>query len=170
MGRARTHRSCSEHIWETPPLLHLRSFLPPSLWVWWPVDYHPAAADGQQPRSCCACVLHLSKCSACMSLQTPTVYWGTRAKPWHFQPCMLEPSTGVLSSPAGLQSCLLPRLHIRNVVKRPQHPHSLPGAPNPHPPSHQVLPRNSKEISRPVFPGKALRHNSILSWSLAWLQ
>lgn len=31
-----------------------------------------------------------------------TVCQGTRAKPWHFQPCMLEPSTGALSS---LQVC-----------------------------------------------------------------
>lgn len=115
------------------------------------------------------CVLDFSKCSACMSLQTPTVCLGTRAKPWHYQPCVLEPIAGALSSPAGLQSCLLTRLHIHNVVKSPQRPHSLPGAPNPHPPSHQVLPRNSKEISRPVFPEKSLRHNGIFSWSLAWL-
>lgn len=73
MGLARTHRSCLEHTWETPPLLHLHSFLPPSPWVWWLVDHHSAAADGQQPSSCCACVLDLSKCCACVSLQTSTV-------------------------------------------------------------------------------------------------
>lgn len=75
-----------------------------------------------------------------------------------------------------LQSCgfaiVSARGVIHIVIKQQQNPKTSlqpSGCPASTPPSHQVLPRNSKEISSPVFPGKSLQHNGIFIWIPAWL-
>lgn len=164
MGLARAHRSCLEHTWETPPLPQSSSWFPVyGFGGQWTTNLQllmgssPGAAapvSWTSPSAAPACL-----CRHPLSVWEPEPSLGTSsAGAGHW--CLVQSFRFVVTSAQG---------HIHNVVKIPQYPHSLPGAPNPHPPGHQVLPRNSKEISRPVFLGKLLQHNSIFSWSLAWL-